>query len=164
MLRQELTIRPQVEDPEDILRIDELGRQWFQEEVRKPAFPKPRGRRILKYIETGVRKVTNQAGEYVEEFEIAGNDPGRPAEVKITLPSYQVGIYRDPRFPFKVHCYDGREGFDFFEVNDFYGGSELVPDIVKRVYVENELCYDIRSVVRAINEEHRQLLLSGRIK
>jgi hypothetical protein len=101
-------------------------------------------------METGVRTETVQAGEYVETFEVAGNEVSRPAEVKITLPSYQVGIYTDPRFPFKIHCYDGREGFDFAEVQAYYGGSALVPDSCKRIYIENDLCYDIRSVVRTI--------------
>ena len=151
--------------PEDQpIRIDELGREWYQEEVRKPSFPKPRGRRVLKYMETGVRTETVQNGEYVETFEVAGVGAQRPAEVKITLPSYQVGIYRDPRFPFKIHCYNDREGFDFFQVNAFYGGAELVPQTVKRLYVENDLCYDIRSVVQAIQNEHRQLQLMGKVR
>lgn len=149
---------------DEVIRVDEVGRQWLQEEVRKPAYPKPRGRRVLKYIETGTKTETIQTGEYVETFEVAGNETGRPAEVKITLPSYQVGIYRDPRFPFKIHCYDGREGFDMVDVEIFYGGPELVPATVKRVYIENVLCYDIRSVVRTIATEHRQLQLTGRIK
>jgi hypothetical protein len=87
-----------------------------------------------------------------------------PAEVKVTLPSYQVGIYKDPRFPFKIHCYSDREGFNFFEVADFYGGVELVPQECKRIYIENDLCYDIRSVVRAIQNEHRQLQLMGKVQ
>lgn len=150
-------------DADEIIRVDEQGKQWIQEEVRKPAYPKPRGRRVLKYIETGTKVETIQNGEYVESFEVAGEEAGRPAEVKITLPSYQVGIYKDPRFPFKIHTYDGREGFDLADVEIFYGGPELIPATIKRVYVENVLCYDIRSVVRTISAEHRQLQLSGRI-
>lgn len=149
---------------DEVIRVDDQGRKWLQEEVRKPAYPKPRGRRVLKYMETGTTVETVQNGEYVETFEIAGTEAGRPAEVKITLPSYQVGVYKDPRFPFKIHCYDGREGFDMFDVELFYGGPELIPASVKRVYIENVLCYDIRSVVRTITAEHRQLMLSGRIK
>jgi hypothetical protein len=38
-----------------------------------------------------------------------------------------------------------------------------VPAGVKRVYIENDLCYDIRSVVLAIQTEHRQLQLTGRL-
>jgi hypothetical protein len=149
---------------DEVIRVDEAGRQWLQEEVRKPAYPKPRGRRVLKYLETGTQTETVQNGEYVETFEVAGTEQGRPAEVKITLPSYQVGIYKDARFPFKIHCYDGREGFDMYDVEEFYGGPELIPATVKRVYIENVLCYDIRSVVRTISAEHRQLMLSGRIQ
>jgi hypothetical protein len=156
--------RLNTQNPDDPIRIDERGRAWFQEEVRKPAYPKPRGRRVLKYLDTGVVTETVRNGEYVETFEVAGKGSGKPAEVKITLPSYQVGIYKDPRFPFKIHCYDGREGFDLFEVQDYYGGSEMVPPQCKRVYIENDLCYDIRTVVRAIQDEHRQLQLAGRLK
>jgi hypothetical protein len=32
------------------------------------------------------------------------------------------------------------------------------------MYVENVLCYDIRTVVRAIQEEFRQQQLTGRIR
>lgn len=145
--------------PPDVIRVDDLGRQWYQEEVRKPAYPKPRGRRVLKYLDPGVKQETITSGEYVETFEVAGERQGLPAEVKITLPSYQVGIYKDPRFPFKVHCYNDREGFDLFEVQDYYGGAELVPSSIKRVYIENELCYDMRSVIQTIQAEYRQLVL-----
>jgi DNA-binding transcriptional MerR regulator len=147
------------------IRTDEQGRVWFQEEVLKPAYPKPRGRRVLKYMNPGVVTKTVQNGDYVETFEVSG-DPmnAQQAEVKITLPSYQVGVYKDPRFPFKVVCYNGNEGFDLEEVQAFYGGAELVPAEVKRKYVENVLCYDIRSTVRAIQEEYRQHQLSGKIR
>lgn len=155
--------RLNTKDAEEVIRVDDQGRQWLQEEVLKPAFPKPRGRRILTYRETGTETATVQEGEYTETFEVAGKGPGRASEVKITLPSYQVGIYRDRRFPFRVHTYNGREGFNLFDVNDFYGGAELVPGSCKRVYVENVLCYDIRTVVQTINAEHRQLQLAGKI-
>ena len=139
-------------------------RKWHQEEVRKPAYPKPRGRRVLKYMDTGVTTQTVRNGDYVETFEISGEQVQRPAEVKITLPSYQVGIYTDPRFPFKIHCYNGREGFNLFDVQDYFGGSEMVPETCKKVYIENDLCYDIRSVIRTIQTEHRQLQLMGKIQ
>ena len=145
------------------LRIDENGLVWYQEEVRKPAYPKPRGRRVLRYNDPGVKKEEVRAGQFTESFEVPGDQKGVSSEIKITLPSYQVGIYRDPRFPFKIHVYNDVRGFDFFEVNDFYGGSDLVPETIKRSYVDNVLCYDIRTVVRAIEEEHRQLQLTGRI-
>lgn len=145
------------------IRTDDEGRVWFQEEIRKPAYPKPRGRRVLTYMESGVEEQSVRSGDYVETFEIAGTGPQRTAEVKITLPSYQVGIYKDPRFPFRVHVYNGLQGFDLFEVQEFYGGAELVPQEAKRVYVENVLCYDIRTTVRAIETEYRQLQLAGKV-
>lgn len=156
--------RQNTKEAEEVLYTDDEGRAWIQKEVLKPAFPKPRGRRVLRYQDPGVVQKTVKEGDYTETFEVAG-DPrnAQPAEIKITLPSYQVGIYRDPRFPFKVITYNGREGFDYQEVEEYYGGAELVPPICKRVYVENTLCYDMRSVIRAINEEFRQLQLSGQI-
>lgn len=155
--------RLNVQGEDEPIRVDEQGRIWYQEEVRKPAYPKPRGRRVLKYLDSGVKTETVQNGEYIETFEVAGVGEARPAEIKITLPSYQVGIYKDPRFPFKIHTYDGRSGFDLFEVQRYWGGSELIPAGVKRVYIENDLCYEIRSVVLAIQTEHRQLQLTGRL-
>lgn len=142
------------------IRTDEQGRVWLQEEVRKPAYPKPRGRRVLTYRDPGVVQKTVTSGKYTETFEIPG-DPAnaREAQVKITLPSYQVGIYKDPRFPFKVVTYNDNEGFDLDDVQNFYGGSERVPSEVKRKYVENVLCYDIRTVVRAIEAEYRSRVL-----
>lgn len=153
-------VRLNTKDLEEPVRIDENGLVWLQEEIRKPAYPKSRGRRVLKYMDAGAVQQTVKDGQYIETFEVSG-DPAnaRPAEVKVTLPSYQVGIYKDPRFPFKVHTYNGNSGFDLFEVQDFYGGSELVPAEVKRIYVENVLCYDIRSVVQAIEKEYRQRVL-----
>lgn len=158
-------VRQNSKENDEPIRTDEQGRVWYQEEVLKPAFPKPRGRRVLKYMEAGVREQTVKNGDYTETFEVSG-DPANAvqAEVKITLPSYQVGIYKDPRFPFKVVTYNGNEGFDLDDVQLFYGGAELVPNGVKRKYVENVLCYDIRSTVRAINEEYRQQQLAGKIR
>jgi hypothetical protein len=146
------------------IRTDEFGRVWWQEEIRKPAFPKPRGRRVLTYMETGTKTVQARSGDYVESFEVAGDAAPRVAEVKITLPSYQVGIYSDPRFPFRIHCYNDKEGFDLFEVQEYYGGAELVPAEAKRMYVENDLCYDIRTTVRAIESEYRRLQLAGKVE
>lgn len=145
------------------IRTDEHGRVWYQEEVLKPAYAKPRGRRVLQYQDSGVEKKTVKTGDFTESFEVAGTGPARVSEVKITLPSYQVGIFKDPRFPFRVHTYAGNNGFDLFEVQEFYGGAELVPAEIKRIYVENVLCYDIRTTVRAIETEARQLQLQNRI-
>lgn len=150
---------------EPIRRDPETGHVWYQEEVRKAAFAKPRGRRVLSYTDTGsvVNKIVGTDGT-TETFEVAGKE-ARAAQAKITLPSYQVGIYKDERFPFKIHVYNEDRGFDLFEVQQFYGGEELVPTEIKRKYVENVLCYDIRTVVRAITTEDRQrsLAASGRI-
>lgn len=147
------------------IRIDpETGYEWFQEEVRKPAYPKPRGRRILRYLERGTKQQTVRNGEYTETFEVAGDGPAVESEVKITLPSYQVGIYKDRRFPFKIYVYNENRGFDFFEVNKYYGGVELVPEDCKRKYVENQLCYSMESVIRAIQKEYRELTLQGKVK
>lgn len=148
--------------PDEPIRVDDRGRAWFQEEVVKPAYPKPRGRRVLRIDDPGVKDQTVQEGRYKETFEVPGDRTSRSTEVKITLPSYQVGIYRDRRFPFKIHCYNDREGFDLFDVQEFFGGAELVPPSVKRMYVENSLCYDIRSVITAIQAEHRALQLTRR--
>ena len=156
--------RLNTKDDEDVIRIDDQGRRWLQEEVRKPAYPKPRGRRVLTYMDTGVTKETVQNGDYVETFEVAGVGAPRASEVKITLPSYQVGIYRDPRFPFRVHVYNEQEGFNLFDVHEFYGGAELVPQTCRRIYIENDLCYDVRSVVASIQAEHRHLQLTGKIQ
>jgi hypothetical protein len=154
-------------DLEEPIRTDEQGRVWLQEEVLKPATPRPRGRRVLQYTNTGTETKTVKLEDgTIESFEVAGSGT-RTAEVKITLPSYQVGIYRDPRFPFKVFTYNGNQGFDFFEVQEFYGGPELVPLVpatIKRKYVSNVLCYDIVSTVRTIEAEARQLALQGRIQ
>lgn len=159
----ELPGQRQNSKPEDEpIRVDEHGLVWYQEEVLKPATPKPRGRRVLQYMDTGVEEKTVQAGDYVETFEVAGKMASRPSEVKITLPSYQVGIYKDRRFPFKIHVYNGNRGFDLFEVQNYFGGAELVPAEIKRIYVENVLCYDIRTTVRAIQTEFRALQLQGK--
>lgn len=146
------------------LRQDEYGRFWFQEEVRKPAYPKSRGRRVLRTQEPAAERKTVQDGKYTETFEVAGTGPLQATEIKVTLPSYQVGFYRRKGLPFGVHTYNGNEGFDREEIDAYYGGRELVPAGVKRKYVENVLCYDIPSVVRAITAEHRHMQLTGQIK
>lgn len=153
----------------EVIRIDELGRHWFQEEVQKPAIPKARGRRVMKYDDPGVvkKKVIGQDGT-TEEFEVAGSRR-IPSEIKVTLPSYQVGIYQDPRFVFnekqffRTVTYGGREGFLLDDVEQYYGGRDLVPqECLPRIYVDTVLCYDIRKVIRQINTEYRQMQLTGK--
>lgn len=148
---------------ESPLRTDDEGRVWFREEVRKPATPAPRARRRLTYIDTGVREEKVIDGRYVETVEVAG-DRQTTEMVKITMPSYQVGVYLDPRFPFKVHVYNEARGFDLFDVQKFYGGGDLVPPEVLRLYVGNDLCYDIRTTIRAIQSEFRQQQMRGVIQ
>lgn len=147
---------------DDVLYTDEQGNQWYQREVRKPAFPKPRGRRVLRYNDPGVRTEEIKVGEYTESFEVAG-DPrqARTMEAKVTLPSYQTGIYKSPNLPFKVHTYNGARGFDLEDVERFYGASDLVPDTIKKCYVSTDLCYDITTTIRAIQDEARDLALKG---
>lgn len=146
----------------DVLEVDAQGNKWYQREVRKPAFPKPRGRRVLRYSDPGVRTEEIKVGEYTESFEVAG-DPrqARTLEARITLPSYQTGIYLPPNMPFKVHTYNGARGFDFEDVQRFYGAADLVPDTIKRCYVGTDLCYDIPTTIRAIKDEARELALKG---
>ena len=151
------------DDGEKPIRTDEQGRVWYREEVLKPAFPKPRARRKLSYLETGAVTRTVANGRFTETFEEAGNE-SRTGEVRITMPSYQVGVYKDPKFPFKIHTYNGNRGFDLFDVQKFYGGGDLVPVEIKRLYVENDLCYDIRTTIRAIQAEYRQQQMKGSIR
>lgn len=149
----------------EVLEVDEHGNEWYQKEVTKPAFPKPRGRRVLRYQDPGVAKEKIKVGDYVEEFEVAG-DPAtaRPSEIKITLPSYQTGIYRPPNMPFRVHTYNGVRGFSLQDVQEYYGGADLVPDTIKRCYVSTDLCYDIQSTIRTIETEYRERVLkAGRL-
>lgn len=150
---------------EQPIRVDpETGHVWFQEEMRKPAYPKPRARRVVEYMDSGVKEQALVGRDFSERFEVAGDGQGVPAQVKVTLPSYQVGVFQDPRMPFKTHTYNGVQGFDFSEVCNFYGGSDMVPPSVKRMYVANVLCFDIRTTVRAIQDEYRERVLTGNIK
>lgn len=139
------------------VRVDpETGFIWFREEVLKPATPMPRARRKLTYVDSGTKQIQIRNGEYMETVEVAGQEH-RTAEVRITMPSYQVGVYKDPRLPFKIHTYGGVRGFDLFEVQEFYGGSDLVPSNIKPQYVANDLCYDITTTVRALQDEYSAL-------
>lgn len=149
--------------PDDPVRVDSQGRVWYMDEVQKPAIPQPRMRRKIRYIETGVQTVERRGkdGHLDETFEVAGTEQ-REAEIKITLPSSQVGVYRDPRMPFKIHRYGDRRGFDRLDVVRFYGGSDLVPTSIGLLYVGGNLCYDINQTRDAIEREHREKILLGR--
>lgn len=153
-----VTLNTQAAD--EPIRIDEQGIAWYQNEVAKPAYPKPRGRRVLRDLDPGVVQESIKVGDYIETFEVPG-DPAnaKPVEIKITLPSYQTGVYKAPGMPFKIHTYNGLRAFDFDDVNNYYGGSDLVPDTIKRCYVSSDLCYDITTTVRAIQDEYRERVL-----
>lgn len=147
---------------EEILRVDEHGNKWFQEEVKKPDYPRRRARRVLRYMDPGVKKESIKVGDYFEEFEVAGDAASAvPKEIRVTLPAYQVGIYQPPNMPFKVHTYQGTRGFDLRDVQKYYGGSDLVPASIKRCYVSSDLCYDITTTIRAIEDEYRERVLKS---
>ena len=146
--------------PDDPLRVDFDGRVWFQDEVMKPAIPKRRMVRAVRYQDTGVKTVERRTedGHLDERFEVSG-DQAREMEVKITLPSWQVGIYKDPRLPFRVHVYNGVRGFSWSDIVIHYGGMDLVPSTIKRLYVGQDLCFDIRSTRETMEREYRDLQL-----
>lgn len=142
--------------PDDVLRVSSDGKVWYKDEVPKPAIPMPRMRRKVRYINTGVKKVERRLndGHLDESFEVAG-DGHEEAEIKVTLPSSQVGIYYDPRLPFRVHVYNGKRGFDYMDVVRFYGGLDLVPSTVATIYVGDDLCYDINKTRDTMERELR---------
>jgi len=137
------------------LYVEENGREWYQIEVPKPATPKPRARRVLDYINTGIETKTVVDDRYTETFEVPGQKQ-EAGQIKITLPSWQEGIYKDPGMPFRIHTYAGARGFNLFEVRDYFGGADLVPDTVKTMYVSSVLCYDIVTTVRTITDEYNR--------
>jgi hypothetical protein len=144
--------------PDDPLRIDSLGRVWYMDEVQKPAIPKARMTRKVKSISNNVvvQERRDASGHLEESFEVAG-EVRSDIEIKITLPSMQVGIYFDPRMPFKIHQYNGRRGFDYNEIRDFYGGLDLVPSSIqsKTMYVGTDLCFDMNAVRDTMERELR---------
>lgn len=147
---------------DEVLRVDEHGNKWFQEEVKKPDYPRRRARRVLRYMDPGVKKESIKVGDYFEEFEVAGDAASAvPKEIRVTLPAYQVGVYQPPNMPFKVHTYQGTRGFDLRDVQKYYGGSDLVPASIKRCYVSSDLCYDITTTIRAIEDEYRERVLKS---
>nr|DAL38066.1 MAG TPA_asm: hypothetical protein [Caudoviricetes sp.] len=144
----------------EIIRISSDGRLWLQEEIPKSATAKPRARLNKRYIDPGVKQLEFEGTDgYTETVEVAG-DERQEREVKVTLPTYQVGVCIDPRFKnFKIITYRGNEGFDYFDVVNFYGAEDLVPEGIKKMYVESVLCFDIRTTIREIQAEARRLQL-----
>lgn len=140
------------------IRVDTLARIWFMDEVAKPAIPKARMTRKTRYMDPGVKQVQthNSDGSLDEIYETAG-DEKRELTTTVTLPSWQVGKYRDVRLPFLVHSYNEARGFDYVEVNKYYGGRDLVPASIKTLYVGNQLCYDIVSTRSTIENQFAQL-------
>ena len=146
--------------PDDVLRVSSDGKVWYLDEVLKPAIPLPRMRRKVRYIDSGVKVVERRTpdGKLDESFEVAG-DAHREAEIKVTLPSSQTGVYYDPRLPFRVHVYNGRTGFDYMDVIRFYGGKDLVPSTVSTIYVGSDLCFDLSKTKDAMERELRDTQL-----
>lgn len=144
----------------DPVRVDLQGRVWFQDEVQKPAIPKARARRILKSQTTNTKVIEQRGddGRLIESFEVAG-DEVRDLEIKVTLPSWQVGIYWDPRLPFRVHVYEDVRGFDFRDIVKYYGGLDLIPSSIKRIYVGGDLCFDIQSTRNTMEQQLRDAQL-----
>ncbi|QQO39336.1 hypothetical protein SEA_CRUNCHYBOI_50 [Microbacterium phage CrunchyBoi] len=150
--------------PNDPLRVDSNGRVWYRDEVLKPAIPKRRMIRKTTTMSSNVVEIKTKRpdGGFDESFEIAG-DEQHEVQVKITMPSSQVGIYRDPRFPFKIHQYNGRRGFDFEEVRNYYGGLDLVPTTIKTIYIDSDLCFDMNSVRDTIEREYNMRVLGRNV-
>ena len=148
--------------PDDPLRVDSRNFVWYQDEVIKPAIPKPRARRVVQYKDPGVKEIRkNYAdGRLDESFEVAG-DEAVDMQIRITLPSWQVGIYKDRRLPFRVHTYNGLRAFSWRDIVIHYGGMDLVPSAIKRVYVGNDLCFDIKSTRDQMESEYATLQLQA---
>lgn len=141
------------------VRVDLQGRIWFRDDVPKPAIPRARMTRKTRYTDPGVKeeRTFREDGRIDEIYEVAGEE-AREMTVTTTLPSYQVGRYKDPRFPFMVHVHNRQQGFDYHDVINFYGGRELVPGTIKTVYIGNMLCYHISSTVQTIENSYSQLM------
>lgn len=146
--------------PEGALRADEHGRIWFREEIG-PEIAKNRRlrKRITQVVPESVEVRQIQSGDYIETIEVVG-ERTRNLDAFITLPPTQVGIYLDPRFPWKVFTYNGALGFSFGDINDYYGGVEFVPKTVKRKFVGNMLAYDIKSAIAEVERKFREMQLS----
>jgi hypothetical protein len=145
------------------IRTDTRGRVWFQEEIQKSSLAKPRGYRIFREIGTGVKDVTIDSGDgYTETIEVADGSR-KPLEVRVGIPTWQVGIYKDPQFPFRVVEYRSARGFMRHDVEEFFGGPDVLPEGITAIHVGNLLCYPIREVIVAIQREYNQLQKKGSV-
>ncbi len=150
-------------DDLEAIRTDVNGRVIYQEEIQKSSLARPRGYRIFREIGTGVKEITIDAGEgYTETIEVP-DGTRKPLEVKVGIPTWQVGIYRDTQFPFRIVEYRSARGFFRQDVEEFFGGADVLPEGVNTIYVGNLLCYPIREVVVAINREFNQLQKRGSV-
>lgn len=151
---------------DEIIRVDEAGNEWYQEEIIKEGSAKPRGYRIHRELTADVEEVkitdTDQFGTtYTETIEVAGSKQ-RPMEARVGIPTWQVGIYRSPQFRFaRIVKYRDRVGFLREDIDTYFGGEDVIPEGVKRIHVGNLICYDMKSVTTAIQREHNTLLRRG---
>ena len=150
------------------IRIDENGRVWLQDEIRKPSIPTERGKRVLDYVDPGVKTVhvRDGNGSIVESFEMPG-DSKKISQARISLPAYQIGCFRDPALLgqfFKIHVYNEKMVFDFFDVERYFGGKHMIPQTVQREYTDTMLGFNIESVLQAIQDEYNDKILKGEIK
>lgn len=146
--------------PEGAIRADEHGRIWYTEEIG-PDIAKNRRlrKRITKVVPEKVEVHQIDNGDYVETIEVIGEST-RSLDAFVTMPTTQVGIFKDPKFPFLVFTYNGSVGFSYGDINDFYGGEEFVPNTIKKKFVGNMLAYDIKSVISTIERKARELQLA----
>lgn len=145
--------------PPGALRIDKRGRIWFREEITPDMAKSRRLRKKVTHVEADFEVKKVQQGDYIETVEVIGEST-HLADAYVGLPAKQVGVYKDPRFPFKIHTYKAATGFNYDEVVAYFGGAEFLPPSIKKVYVGNDLCFDIRAVVNHIQREFRQLQLA----
>ena len=145
------------------IRTDERGRVIYQEEITKSSLARPRGYRVFREIGTGVKTVTiNSEDGYTETIEVPDGSR-KPLEVKVGIPTWQVGIYKDPQLPFKILEYRSKRGFMREEVEEFFGGPDVLPEGLEPTYVGNKLAYPIRETVVAIQREYNQLQKRGSV-
>lgn len=165
--RPDPVLRPQVKEPpvpdglpEGAIRADEAGRIWYREEIGPNIAGRKRLRkRVTQVVPENVEVKQIHNGEYIETVEVVGEGT-RSLDAFVTMPTTQVGIFKDPRFPFKVFTYNGSLGFSYGDVNDYYGGLEFVPSTVKKKFVGNMLAYDMKSVISEIERKAREIQLA----
>lgn len=146
------------------IRTDERGRVWYQEEIQKSNLAKSRGYRIFREVGTGVKTVTLPADDegFTETIEVP-DGTRKPLEIKVGIPTWQVGIYKDPQLPFRVVEYRSKRGFLRQDVENYFGGADVLPEGIETDYVGNLIAYPIREVIVAIQREYNQLQKKGAV-